>query len=134
MNLVKKIQENIFRYQLFPRGAKIVVGVSGGPDSVCLLDALNKLREKYNIEIIIAHVNYGLRGKDSGKDEQFVRKIAKKYSLKVEIEKIPNTKYKILDTKSEEHLRNIRYDFFEKIRRKHKANTIAVGHNLNDQA
>ena len=61
MNLIKKIQENIFRYELFDRGAKIVVGVSGGPDSVCLLNALFNLKKKYNLELIIAHVNYKLR-------------------------------------------------------------------------
>lgn len=134
MNLVKKVQENIFRYQLFPRGAKIVAGVSGGPDSVCLLDALYKLKNKYNLEIIVAHVNYGLRGKDSELDEKLVRSLAKKYSLSIEIKKIPNTKCQIPVTKSEDHLRNIRYDFFEKIRKARKADAIAVGHNLNDQA
>ena len=85
MNLVKKIQENIFRHQLFGRGAKVVVGVSGGPDSVCLLDVLYKLKNKYDLEIIVAHVNYGLRGKDSEKDEALVKKLAEKYSLPIEI-------------------------------------------------
>ena len=74
MNLIKKIQENIFRYELFERGAKIVIGVSGGPDSVCLLHALHELQKKYNLELIVAHVNYGLRGKDSDLDEKSVRK------------------------------------------------------------
>ena len=132
MNLIKKIQENIFHHQLFSRGAKIVVGVSGGPDSVCLLDVLYKLKEKYNLKIIIAHVNYGLRGKDSEKDENLVEKLAKKYSLPFEI--IRNTQYAIRNTNLEEKLRNFRYNFFEKIRKKYKADAIAVGHNLNDQA
>lgn len=128
MNLIKKIQENIFRYELFERGAEIVVGVSGGPDSVCLLDALHTLTKKYNLELIIAHVNYGLRGKDSDLDEKLARKLAEKYSLPFEI--LKNKKV----GKSEDKLRAIRYDFFEKVSKKYKASSIAVGHNLNDQA
>lgn len=128
MNLIKKIQENIFRYELFEREAKIVVGVSGGPDSVCLLDALYKLKNKYNLDLIVAHVNYGLRGKDSDLDENSVRKLAEKYSLLFEV--LRNRKA----GKSEDKLRIIRYDFFEKISKKYKADFVAVGHNLNDQA
>jgi tRNA(Ile)-lysidine synthase len=134
LNLVKKIQENIFRYELFERGGKIVIGVSGGPDSVCLLDALCKLKEKYDLQIIVAHVNYGLRGKDSDLDEKLVKDLAKRYSLNLEIKKILNTRYKIQDTGSEEKLRTIRYNFFEAVCKRRKAGAIAVGHNLNDQA
>jgi tRNA(Ile)-lysidine synthase len=130
--LVKKIQENIFRRELFKRGIKIVIGVSGGPDSVCLLDILCRLRKKYDLEIIIAHINYNLRGKDSKKDEQFVKNLAKKYDLPIEI--IQNTKYLTRDANLEEKLRDFRYSFFEKVRKQYKANLIAVGHNLNDQA
>lgn len=128
MNLIKKIQENIFRYELFERGAKIVVGVSGGPDSVCLSDALYKLKEKYDLQIIVAHVNYGLRGKDSDLDEKLVKSLAEKYSLPIEILKVKKTE------KSEENLRKIRYNFFEAVCKKHKADRIAVGHNQSDQA
>ncbi|MDD5490076.1 MAG: tRNA lysidine(34) synthetase TilS, partial [Candidatus Moranbacteria bacterium] len=144
MNLIKKIQENVFRYQLFERrasakggfasGGKIVVGCSGGPDSVCLLDILRKLKDKYGLEIVVAHVNYGLRGKDSELDEKLVSNLAKKYSLPLETKKIPNTKYQIPNTISEDNLRKIRYAFFEQTRKKYKADAIAVGHNLNDQA
>jgi len=132
MNLVKKIQENIFRHQLFGRGAKVVVGVSGGPDSVCLLDVLYKLKNKYDLEIIVAHVNYGLRGKDSEKDEALVKKLAEKYSLPIEI--MGSGKWEVGSGNLEEKLRKIRYDFFEQIRKKYQADAIAVGHNLNDQA
>jgi len=128
MNLIKKIQENIFRYELFEREAKIVIGVSGGPDSVCLLGALCKLKEKYDLQIIVAHVNYGLRGKDSDLDEKLTRSLAEKYSLPIEILKVRKAE------KSEEKLRKIRYDFFEAVCKKHKSDRIAVGHNLNDQA
>lgn len=142
MNLVKKIQENIFRYELFKRrtsaksgsvsSGKIVIGVSGGPDSVCLLDVLCQIKEKYGLKIIVAHVNYGLRGKDSKRDEMLVKKLAGKYSLQIEVKNIPCSTFHI--PYSEEKLRIIRYDFFEKIRRKYKADAIAIGHNLNDQA
>ena len=86
-NLLKKIQENILRYELFKRGGKIVVGVSGGPDSICLLDALHNLKKKYDLELIIAHANYGLRGKDSDLDEKLARKLAEKYGLSTAVKK-----------------------------------------------
>jgi tRNA(Ile)-lysidine synthase len=126
-NLVKKIQNTAFQNDLWKRGSKIVLGVSGGPDSVCLLDILAKIRPKYNLKLNIAHVNYGLRGKDSGQDEKFVRKLAQKYGIPIFVF---NVKIKKI---SENILRDVRYEFFEKVRAKNNFDTIAVGHNLEDQ-
>ncbi len=133
MNLVKKIQENIFRYELIERGAKIVIGVSGGPDSVCLLSALCELKEKYDLHLVVVHVNYGLRGKDSNLDEKLVKKLAEKYSLPIEVLKVKKPEI-TKSGKSEDKLRTIRYAFFEKVSKKYKTDAIAIGHNLNDQA
>jgi len=77
-NLVKKIQNTVFQHELWKENSKIIITVSGGPDSVCLLDILVKLVPKYELKLHIAHVNYGLRGRDSDKDEEFVRSLAKK--------------------------------------------------------
>ena len=129
-NLIKKVQNTIFANALFERDAKIVLGISGGPDSTCLLDIFCKLQNKYNLELVIAHVNYGLRGFDSEKDEQFVKKLAEKYNLPLEIIR-PKIGEK---NKSEEKLRDIRYAFFEKVREKRKLDLIVVAHNADDQA
>ena len=126
-SLVKKAQNTIFQHELFKRGAKIILAVSGGPDSVCLLDILSKLQKKYALNLIVAHVNYGLRGRDSKLDEKFVRGLAEKYGLKILI-----LKPKIKKT-SENELRDIRYDFFEKLRTEKKYEVIAVAHNADDQ-
>jgi tRNA(Ile)-lysidine synthase len=127
-NLIKKIQNTIFREGLFGRGARIVVAVSGGPDSVCMLDILAKLEPKYDLELIIAHVNYGLRGEDSERDEELVIKLAEKYALVYKVYKV----YKV-EKISENELRNIRYEFFEKIRKENEFDFIAVAHNADDQ-
>lgn len=127
-NLVKTIKNTIFQQELFTRGSGIVLGVSGGPDSVCLLDVLAKIAPKYDLKLLIAHVNYGLRGKDSTKDEQFVQELAEKYGLKIFI-----LKPKIKGKSSENELRNIRYIFFEKVRKINNYDLIAVAHNADDQ-
>jgi len=134
-NLIKTIQNTIFQQGLFERGpkgasAKIVVGVSGGPDSVCLLDVLAKLAPKYGLELTVAHVNYGLRGKDSNKDEEFVCELGKKYGIKVHPLSPPGLN---LSGVSENELRNIRYSFFEDVRRENDFDLIAVAHNSDDQ-
>lgn len=127
-NLVKTIQNTAFQNSLWTKGSKIVLGVSGGPDSVCLLDVLAKIAPKHNIDLIIAHANYGLRGKDSIKDEEFVQKLAEKYGLMVYFLKPTLGK-----NKSENELRNIRYNFFEEVRKENNFDSIAVAHNADDQ-
>ncbi len=84
-NLVKTIQNTAFQQGLWQKGSRIILGVSGGPDSVCLLDVMAKIALKYDLELIVAHVNYGLRGKDSEKDKEFVRELAEKYGIGIEV-------------------------------------------------
>ncbi len=132
--MIKNIQNFAFRKQLWKEGDKIIVAVSGGPDSVCLLDMLAFLAPKCNLKLHIAHINYGLRGKDSDSDEEYVRQLAKKYSLPISVlnakKNSPAKKGENLENK----LRNIRYAFFEKIRKQKKFDLIAVAHNQDDLA
>ncbi len=130
-SLIKKIQTFSSRFNLLEKNLKIVVGVSGGPDSVCLLDIFSKLKNKYNLEILIAHINYGLRGSDSDEDEKFVEKLATRYGFKIESLAVKDLKVAEVN---ENELRNIRYDFFEKIRKQNSFDVITVAHNQDDQA
>lgn len=127
-NLIKKVQNTIFQHNLFPRGSKIIIACSGGPDSTALLDILSKLKKKYALKLAIAHVNYNLRGHDSQKDEDFVKKLALKYGLALKV-----FKPAFSGDKSENKLREIRYDFFEKTRKELGFDYITVGHTLDDQ-
>jgi tRNA(Ile)-lysidine synthase len=126
LSLVKKVQNAIFQHSLLKKNDKIVLAVSGGPDSVCLLDIFSKLKKKYSLKLIIAHVNYGLRGKDSERDEKFVRKLAEKYGLEIFV-------LRPYAAPSENNLRDLRYAFFEKIRKENHFDFIAVAHNRDDQ-
>ena len=130
-NLVKKIQNYAFQNNLWEKDSKIILGVSGGPDSVFLLDFFSKLKKKYNLELYIAHVNYSLRGKDSKRDELFVRELGKKYDVEVNVLRPKKSEY---EGNLENSLRKIRYDYFEKMRQKFGFDLIAVAHNQDDQA
>lgn len=129
-NLVKKIQDDAHQNNLWEKDSKIVIGVSGGPDSVCLLDILAKIKEKSELELHIAHVNYGLRGKDSEKDEKFVQDLAENYQLGLSVLLPGNIKK---NESNEDNLRDIRYSFFDKIRDELGYELIAVAHNQDDQ-
>jgi len=83
MNLLKKIQNTNHQEKLWEKNSKIVLAVSGGPDSVFLLEFFVHLQKKYNLHLIIAHVNYNLRGKDSEKDQKLVEDMAQKYNLEM---------------------------------------------------
>lgn len=127
-NLVKKIQNFAHKNDLWKKGEKIVVGVSGGADSACLFHMLVFLSKKYDFSLHVAHINYGLRGKDSEDDEKFVRNLAEKNNVEMSVLNVKSA------SRDENSLRKIRYEFFEKIRKEIKFDLIAVAHNQNDQA
>ncbi len=129
-NLIKKIQNAVSLNNLWRKKTRIVIGVSGGPDSVCLLNVLAKLKEKYDLEIHIAHINYKLRGEDSMKDEDLVQELAEKYQVNLSVLNVGKLKK---NETNEDNLRKIRYDFFEKVRKELEFNCISVAHNQDDQ-
>lgn len=111
-------------------GSKIVLAVSGGPDSVFLLIKLLEIDKELKLKLIVAHFNHGLRGKESENDAKFVRKLAEKYDLPFECVKssvLKNSKSGV-----EEKGRQLRYKFFEKIRRKWKAEWVLTAHHRDD--
>lgn len=129
-NFLDTIKEN----NLINKGDVIVVGVSGGPDSITLLTCLNKFKDYFEIKIICAHINHLIR-KDSTEDEQYVENVCEKMGIKcyvkrAEVEKIAKEQKK----GSEEVGRKIRYDFFDEVARKENANKIAIAHNMKDNA
>jgi|GEM_PF-1026589 len=112
--------------RLIQKGDSILVGVSGGVDSVVLLDMLLKLQKKLDICLAVAHVNYSLRY-ESDKDEKFVKDLAQKHKLPFFIKKV-----KLAGNNIEEKARDIRYDFFNDISKHENFNKVAVAHHKND--
>lgn len=131
-NIINIVKNNIIENGLIKKNDKVIVAVSGGPDSMCLLDTLFKIKDEIGFNIIVAHVNHGIRI-ESEDEKVYVENYCKERNipfnyLKVNIPKLSKEK-----KMSEEACgREVRYNFFEEIRLKENANTIAVAHNLND--
>lgn len=129
-NFLNTIKEN----NLIEKGDKIVVGVSGGPDSITLLYCLNKYKEKLGYEIVVAHINHLIR-KDSTEDEQFVENVCKEMNINCYIKRADIIKMAEKEKRGEEETgRMVRYAFFDEIAQKESANKIAIAHNMNDNA
>jgi len=133
MQLTHKILGIIDRYGMVKKGDRVLVCVSGGPDSVFLLYVLNDLKDALGITLYVAHLDHGIRGARSRRDARFVKKLADRMGLKAAFKKLKPEK---LQSKlsPEEALRAKRYDFFTKTARKFNANVAATGHTLDDQA
>lgn len=127
-----KFKDTIKKYNLIKKRDRIVIGVSGGPDSVCLAYLLDGLKKEFKVMLTIAHLDHSLR-KDSHKDREFVEKLGKKLEIKVISSKI-NIKELAKFGSLEEIARNARLRFLFKVARDVKAKKIALGHNFDDQA
>lgn len=130
--MLKRFLETIKRYGLIQKGDKILVAVSGGPDSLTLLSQLSGLKTRLGLTLHIAHMDHGLR-KDSKLDALFVKSWADKLKIPITIKQL-NPEIKNRKGSLEELFRDARLDFFIKTARKIKADKIALGHNLDDQA
>ncbi len=131
----EKVIDTIKKYKLIEKGDKIVLGVSGGPDSIAMLDILKDLRNKFEFEIYVCHLNHMIRGQDAINDQKYVEQYCNKnqiefFTKNVNIIEISNNQ----KIGTEECGRNARYNFFEEILEKTKSNKIATAHNKNDNA
>ena len=131
----KKALEYIEKNRLISKNDWIIAGVSGGADSMCMLMLLLELREKMEIELVVAHVDHGIRGKEAKRDADFVRDFCARNSVKFELVRadIPRIALET-GTTCEEAGRNFRYDFFCQLAERYNAEKIAVAHNSGDNA
>lgn len=114
------------------KGSTLIIAVSGGPDSVYLLEQCRKMATTLNLKLVVAHVNHSLRGKVSDEEATFVKKLAQKHKLPFEYKKITLGKKSAVSQNQEEEGRIERYKFFEQVRRKHKADWVVTAHHAND--
>ncbi len=127
---IRRFQHYLAKNNLLPRGSKVLVAVSGGPDSMTLLAVLRQLQSKHTLSLHVAHVNYGLRGHDSDRDEKLVQDFCKKNALPYSTLH-PRTKPK---KNIEATLRAVRYAWFEKLRKRLGFDVVVTGHTKNDLA
>ena len=128
-------EQTIRTYKMLNPGDSVLVGVSGGQDSVALLHVLRSLAPRFDIRLGIAHLNHCLRGKDSDDDAEFVASLAKKYKMPYYVRKTNVESYQRMKKLSpEEAARDVRYDFYHQTAGKHGFDKIALAHHADDNA
>ena len=135
----KRIREYINKYNMINKGDSVILGLSGGPDSVCLFFVLLALKDEYEIEIQAIHVNHMIRGEDADEDEAYVRELCKANDVPLKVLKIDIPSMAKESGRSlEEEARFARYDAFEEaaneIEKAGKRARIAIAHNADDNA
>ncbi len=132
--VLNEVENTIKKFNLINQKDKVVLGVSGGPDSICLLHVLNELKNKLDFGIVVAHINHMIR-KEAEEETQYVENMCKTMGIKCFVKRI-NVIEKAENDKigTEEAGRNARYDFFEEVCSLTNSNKIATAHNANDNA
>jgi len=128
--MIEAFKKFVEEKQLCMQGEKILVAVSGGIDSVVLIDLFSKT----DFQISVAHCNFSLRDAESDQDELFVRELANKYHIDFFTKKFNTKKYSEKTGLSiQEAARNLRYEWFNELAEKHNFDHIAVAHHFDDQ-
>ena len=135
MDMMKKVLDYVNKNKMLEHGDSVILGVSGGADSVCMLHLLNSIKEDLGIELTVVHVNHGIRGIEAEQDAEFVEHISKKLGVECKIFHIDIPAIAREKKMSEEEAGRIeRYAVFESVAEEVGANKIAVAHNLNDNS
>lgn len=133
--MLKKVVEYIKEYGMIEQGDRIVTGVSGGADSVCLFHALLELMPVFHHKLFVVHINHGIRGRQADEDEEFVRNMCAVNGIWFTsvLKDVPAIA-KEEGLTEEEAGRKVRYEEFYKCFYENKCNKIAIAHNKNDNA
>ena len=131
----KKVKDFINKYKMVNDQDKIIIGVSGGADSVCLLFVLKKLREERDFDFNAVHINHGLRGESADRDEVFVKECCEKwdvpcYTFHVNVKEVASREKLSIEDAG----RMLRQQTFKKVMKETGSNKVALGHHQNDNA
>ena len=129
-DFIIKFTDYIEKNKLIPKRSKIVVGFSGGADSTALLLSLLIIKDRLDLSILVAHVNYNLRGDDSLEDEEAVKQFCFEHNLYLVIKNVEMQKRSNVENSA----REIRMGFFAKLVKDYKLDSIVLGHNRGDVA
>ena len=133
--ILERVYEYMKKYSMINEGDKVLVAVSGGADSVALLNMLFCLRQKLSISLHVAHLNHMFRGEESFDDAEFVKKLAALYDLPVTVQHIDVPAYKKqFGLSSQSAARTVRYAFFRETAALESASRVALAHHADDQA
>ena len=133
--LVRSVEKTLFDFNMLQAKDKVLVAVSGGPDSVALVHALLTLQARFDIQLGVAHLDHGLRPTAAPRDAAFVSSLCKKIDLRSHVGKTDIRSLHQRQRGSLEALgRQARYDFFNRIARKFGYSKIALGHHADDNA
>ena len=113
--MLNKVRSYVEKHHMLQKGDTLVVGVSGGADSVCLLFALEKLREEYDLQLLVVHINHGIR-KEAAEDANYVKELCERLKLpfflfEEDVEKLAREQ----GLSTEEAGRKLRYECFERV-------------------
>jgi tRNA(Ile)-lysidine synthase len=133
-DLTRTVLNTIRQHEMFEPGDSVVVAVSGGPDSVCMLRVLDELSGALSLQLVVAHVDHVTRNGESHRDAAFVERLADSMGLECHIETIDVAGSKPPGVSFEIAARRARYEFLENLARNTRSSKIAVGHTANDQA
>ncbi len=133
--LREKVERTIARHSLLARGDRVVVAVSGGSDSVCLLSVLHSLARESGLALHVAHLDHMFRGEESAEDARFVSNLAERFGLPATIERFDVPAYcRERGLSAQEGARKVRYGFLGEVARDTESDRIATGHTADDQA
>lgn len=132
---LRQCEEFIRTEGLLKHGARVIVAVSGGIDSMVLLDVLVSLQKKFQYELIVGHVNHALRARESDSDQEFVEKIAKQYGIRCIVARVATKEYSgAMRMSIQDGARELRYAFLKELRHSADADWIATAHHADDNA
>jgi len=135
MEIIKKARRTIHKYSMLQSGDHVLVGLSGGPDSVCLLSILNSLKKEFGILLSAAYIDHGLRPNETPSEIDFCKKLCDSLSIPLTVKAVDvKSLVKLNGLNKQEAARELRYKALNDIAFDITANKIALGHNADDQA